>query len=59
MSADDWSQVPLGWGLIRGVANGGLLTPNATLTLHTLESFWYCLGERHPLDGMDRPSHMD
>ena len=38
--------------LLGDVANGRVLAPNATLTLHTLESFGNCPGKRHSLEGL-------
>ena len=38
--------------LLWDVADWGVLPSNAMLTLHTLESFWNCLGEQHPLEGL-------
>ena len=38
--------------LLGDVANGRVLAPNAMLTIHTLESFGNCLGERHSLEGL-------
>ena len=40
--------------LLRDVVDGGVLTLNAMLTLHTLESFWNCLGEQHPPEGLSQ-----
>ncbi len=40
--------------LLQDVANGGVLTPIATLTLYTLEPLWNCLGESHPLEGLSQ-----
>ena len=40
--------------LLRDVANRGVLTPNAMLTLYTLESLRNYLGEQHPLVGLSQ-----
>jgi hypothetical protein len=40
--------------LLGDVADGRVLAPNATLTLHTLESFGNCLGKRHSLEGLSK-----